>query len=420
LPSAKIPSPNLPDAPATAAAPLRFAAFSSTNFRLFWVGNAISWTGSLAQQTAQGWLVRQLTPDPRAVTLVAACATLPIIFLSLHAGAVADRVDRRRALLGIGLIGGLLAALIATLIWLQIIQVWHVVLFSLASGALAAFEIPIRQSFVADLVELEALPSAIALNSTAFNTARVIGPALGGILISGLGLAGCFYANAFSFVAIIAGLLLMKLPQHHAVRTPLSLLTIWKGILFVRRHETLRLIILLVAVVSFWAMSFSALLPVFAKDVFHTDARGFSIMMSGNGLGALIAAMSFAASREMRHSGKRLLLGAFAFCISTFCFASSPHFVPACIFLLISGFCLVTFAMTANTLVQTLSPNLLRGRIFSLYSLAMLGAIPLGTLALGALAKWQNARIATQIGTFIASVFVFWMFWKFRSLWKAR
>jgi MFS family permease len=420
LPSAKIPSPNLASAPATAAAPLRFAALGSTNFRLFWIGNAISWVGSLAQQTALGWLVRVLTPDPRVVTLVAACATLPIIFLSLHAGAIADRVDRRRALLGIGVAGGFLAAIIATLILLQVIQVWHVVVFALASGALAAFEIPIRQSFVAELVKTEALPSAIALNSTAFNTARVIGPALGGILISGLGLAGCFYANALSFVAIITGLLLMKLPAHHATQSRLNLLTIWKGILFVRRHETLRLIIMLVAVVSFWAMSFSALLPIFAKDVFHTDERGFSLMMSCNGLGALLAAMTFAAKSEMRHSGKRLLLGAFSFCIATFCFASSANFVVACAFLLVSGFCLVTFAMTANTLVQTLSPNLLRGRIFSLYSLSMLGAIPIGTLVLGALAKWQNARIATQIGTFIASVFVFWMFWKFRSLWKAR
>ena len=388
------------------------------NFRWFWIGNAISWIGSLAQQTAQGWLVRELTPDPRAVTLVAACATLPIIFFSLYAGAIADRVDRRRALLFFGVLSGFLAVVIATLIFLRVIQVWHVVVFSLMSGAIAAFEIPIRQSFVAELVEIEALPSAIALNSTAFNTARVIGPALGGILISGLGLAGCFYANAFSFVAIITGLLMMKLPEHHATQSRLNLLTIWKGILFVRRHETLRLIILLVGVVSFFATSFGALLPIFAKDVFHTDAHGFSILMSCNGLGALVAAMTFAAKSEMRHSGKRLLLGAFTFCIATFGFASAPHFALACGLLLISGFCLVTFAMTSNTLVQTLSPNLLRGRIFSLYSLSMLGAIPLGTLALGALAKWQDARIATQIGTFIAAVFVFWMFLKFRSLWK--
>ena len=276
LPFPKFPRANLPSAPATAATPLRFAAFGSTNFRWFWIGNAISWIGSLAQQTAQGWLVRELTPDPRAVTLVAACATLPIIFLSLYAGAIADRVDRRRALLFFGAAAGLLAALIATLIFLQIIQVWHVVVFSLMGGALAAFEIPIRQSFVAELVETEALPSAIALNSTAFNTARVLGPALGGILISGLGLAGCFFANALSFVAIIIGLLMMKLPAHQAAQSRLNLLTIWKGILFVRRHETLRLIILLVAVVSFWATSFLALLPIFAKDVFpHRRARLF-------------------------------------------------------------------------------------------------------------------------------------------------
>lgn len=364
--------------------------------------------------------MRDLTPDPRLITTVAACSTLPVIFLSLYAGAVADRVDRRRALLLFSVLAALMALGLAALIWLGIVQVWHVIVFALGSGAISAFDIPIRQSFLREMVGKEGLPSAIALNSTAFNTARVAGPAVGGALIHGVGLAGCFFINAFSFVAIIVGLVLMKLPPHLPAQSRLSLLTIWKGIIFVRRHETLRLIIMLVAFVSFAAMSFATLLPIFAKDVFHSDARGFSLLMTANGAGALLAATSQALMREMRHKGKRVLLGAFLFCLATLGFASSPNLIIACACLFFAGYFLLTFLMTANTMVQTLSPDSLRGRIFSLYSLANIGAMPLGAITLGAVANQWNARVAVQAGTIAASFFVLFVFRRFRSLWKER
>lgn len=400
--------------------PPRLAAFRHRNFRLFWLGNLVSLIGTLAQQTAQGWLVRELTPDPRLITIVAACNTLPVIFLSLPAGALADRVDRRRALLIFNVVAAIVALALAGLVAADVIAVWHVVLFALVSGVGTAFDVPIRQSFNREMVEMEDLPSAIALNSTAFNTARVAGPAVAGVLISGVGLAECFFINAFSFIAIIIGLALMNLPPRKAAASRVDFAAISEGVLYVRRHETLRLIMMLVAVVSFGAMSFGSLMPIFAKDVFQTDARGFSFLMTCNGLGALAAAAGLSVMGEMRHKGKRLLLGAWLFCLTTFGFAIAPNLVVACGFLILSGYFLLTFLMTANTLVQTLAPDAMRGRIFSVYSLSLIGASPLGAIAMGALAKGQGARAAVAMGTLGSAVFVVFVFWKFRSLWKER
>jgi MFS family permease len=309
---------------------------------------------------------------------------------------------------------------LATLVATGIVAVWHVVIFALISGVGTAFDVPIRQSFNREMVEMEDLPSAIALNSTAFNTARVAGPAVAGVLIGGVGLAECFFINAFSFVAIIVGLLLMRLTPREVSQSRVNFAAISEGVLYVKRHETLRLIMMLVAVVSFGAMSFGSLMPVFARDIFHTDARGFSLLMTCNGLGALAAAASLSVMGEMRHKGKRLLLGAALFCLTTFSFALAPNLILACSFLILSGFFLLTFLMTANTLVQTLSPDAMRGRIFSLYSLSLIGASPLGAIAMGAVAKGQGARAAVGIGTLGAAMFVGVVFWKFRGPWKQR
>ena len=364
--------------------------------------------------------MRELTPDPRLIAIVAACNSLPVIFLSLYAGAIADRVDRRRALLIFNVLAAFIALILAVLVWLQIVQVWHVILFAIISGIGISFDVPIRQSFNREMVGVEDLPSAIALNSTAFNTARVAGPAVGGVLIQGVGLAGCFFINTLSFVALIIGLVLMRLAPHEPVHTRIRISTIWKGILYVRRHSTLNLIVLLVAVVSFASLSYGALMAVFAKDVLRSDAAGFSTLVTCGGVGSLMAATSQALMREMRHRGKRLLLGAFLLCLCVMGFAVSPNVVAAGGFLLLAGYFQLIFLMTANTMVQMLSPDSLRGRIFSLYSLALIGANPLGAILLGFMANQVGTRLAIFGGACFAAMFVLFVFWKFRSLWKEK
>jgi predicted MFS family arabinose efflux permease len=342
--------------------------------------------------------------------------------LTLYAGVVADRVDKRRALMILNIMAATLALVWAGLVRFDWLQLWPVALLSLLGGIVNTFDVPVRQSFNAEMVPADDLPNAIALNSTAFNSARVAGPALGGYLIHALGLAGCFLANAFSFGALIWGLARMKLPPHQSTQGSAGWAGLKEGYAWVRAHEVLWLVTLLVAVVSTCAMSFGTLLSVFAKDVFQTDARGFSLLMSCNGVGALGSALALAFAGKMRHRGKRLLLGAFLFCLSVFAFSLAPNLWIGCFWLIAAGWFLLTFLMTANTLVQTLAPGDLRGRVFSLYSLALIGTAPIGSLFVGALARlpFLGPRGAVCVGALIAVAFVVFVYWRFRRLWKLR
>lgn len=401
----------------------RFSALRHRNFRLFWYGNVISLLGSLAQQTAQGWLVRdQLTDNTFVIAVIAACGTAPFLIFTLHAGVLADRVDKRRTLIWLNGMAAGFALLWAALVYWKLISIWNVALLTLIGGIVNAFDVPVRQAFNSEMVPPDDLPNAIALNSTAFNGARVIGPALGGFLIHALGMAGCFLANAVSFLALIFGLARMDLPPHQPKQARHGLEGLKEGYYFVRGHETLWLVTLLVGVCSTCAMSFGTLLSVFAKDVFLTDARGFSILLSCNGAGALGAAFSLAFAGRMRHRGKRLLLGAFGFCLSVMAFSTATHFYAACACLIVAGWCLLTFLTTGNTLVQTLAPDEMRGRVFALYSLALIGTAPVGALFLGTLARLPllGPRGAVFTGAWIAAMFAFSVYWRFKDLWKLR
>ena len=418
----------LPEAPTegelasleTPAGALRLPAFRHRNFRLFWAGNLVSLVGTLAQQTAQGWLMRTLTSDPRQIALVAACGTIPIALLTLFAGVVADRVDKRVTLIITNAVAALLALALAALVAFGVIQMWQVALITLGVGVVNAFDIPVRQSFNVEMVGHEDLPNAIALNSAAFNGARVAGPAVGGLLLRLVGMAGCFVVNAISFIALIVGLSMMRLPKVVNTRKAAGFDDIVEGFRFVKGHPVLRLLMLLVAVVSIMGFSFGTLMSVFAKDVFHTDERGFATLMSFNGLGALGAAVVMAANSDVTHKGKRLLLGSFLFCWSVVAFALSPNLTLACFFLVLAGWFLMAFLMTANTMVQTLAPNELRGRVFALYSMALIGTNPIGAALIGQLAHVFTTRIAVALCASLAALFTLGLTLQSPVLWKER
>lgn len=397
-------------------------ALRHRDFRLFWMGNLVSLVGTMAQQSAQGWLVRDLTPDPFLITLVAGCATAPILVLTLYAGLLADRVDKRRALMVTNGLAALIALALSILVWTGLVRVRYIALLSLGAGIVNAFDIPVRQSFNVEMVGREDLPNAIALNSSAFNGARVAGPAVGGFLLHAVGAAGCFFVNALSFGALMLGLSSMRdiAPHSNQGRKPARLHDIAEGFQFVRRHEVLWIVTLLVGGISLFGMSFGGLLPVFARDIFHTDVRGYSVLMTCNGLGALGAAVSLALAGAMRHKGKRLLLGAFGFCLSVFGFALAPGLAVACVCLIFAGWFLLTFLMTANTMVQTGAPDALRGRVFSLYSLALIGTSPIGLLLIGALAKAWGPRHAVQFGASVGALITLGVFGGCRRLWKEK
>ncbi len=404
----------------SAAKPPRFAAFAHRNFRLFWSGNVISLVGTLAQEAARGWLVRTLTADPLTLTLVAACGTLPITLLTLYSGAVADRVHKARGLILTNSAAMILALALWALTALGLIQIWHVAAIAFLVGVANAFDVTMRQSMNLEMVGRQDLPNAIALNSTAFNGARVLGPAVGGALISGVGIAGCFLLNALSFLPLIFNLRRMKLPDVERAKGRAGFAEVREGFDWIVAHPILAPTTRLIAVCSFFAFSAGNLFPIFAKDVFGSDARGFSLLLTTSGIGALLAAAQLAASGTMRHKGKRLLGGALGFCACIVGFGLSPTLPVGCAFLGVSGFCLLTCLMTANTLVQTAAPDNLRGRVFSFYSMALIGMAPVGAIWIGALAKWFGPREAVVISAGVAASWTLWTYLRHRILWRER
>ncbi len=408
--------------------PPRFAALRHHNYRVFWGGNLLSNMGTFAQQTAQGWLVRTLSTEQAAATnlaLVTFCGSIPILLFSLYAGVVADRVDKRRALALTNGVSMLLTIALALLVSRGRVAVWQVALIALGIGLSNAFDIPIRQAFNREMVGPQDLPNAIALNSSAFNAARVVGPAIGGLLLRFVGIAACFWANAFSFAALLWGLSRQRLAPHAAPEGEFSsakfVCDVREGMAFVRANPVLRQTTLLVLVISFSTMSFGTLMPVFAHDVFRTGEEGYATLLFCNGLGALGSAVALALAGQMRHKGKRLLLGAFGFCGCVAAFALSKYLWMGCGCLIVAGWFLLTFLMTANTLVQTLAPDEMRGRVFSIYSLALIGTAPLGAVFIGALAHRFGPRQAVCACALSAAAWTFGLWTRQRrGLWKER
>jgi len=396
-------------------------AFRHRNFRLFWSANVVSLIGTLAQDAARGWLLaKHLHADAFMVSLVAACATTPILLFTLYAGAVADRIHKTRGLFITNAIALILALAMYALIATDSIQIWHVAAIAALVGMTNAFDIPIRQSMNIEMVGREDLPNAIALNSTAFNGARVLGPAVGGYLIQAFGTANCFLLNALSFVPLLVNLRRMDLPVQELDKRRPSFEDIKEGFCFVRTHPILWPVTLMVAFCSVFALSFSNLMPIFAREVFKTDERGFAFMLSSSGLGAVTAAGSLALAGKMRHKGKRLLGGAFAFCASVAGFACSPSLLVGCVFLYASGYCLLTFLTTANTIVQVAAPDELRGRVFSLYSLALIGSAPIGALYVGSSAKLLGTREGVFLGAVLGGIWTLGTFLHRRAIWKEK
>lgn len=394
-------------------------AFKHRAFRLFWTGNALSLVGTLAQDAGRGWLVRSLTPDPFLLTAVGACSTLPVLLLTLYTGAVADRVNRRRALFVTNGIQLLLALGLGALVFFNLIQIWQVVVISLLTGVAHAFDIPARQSMNFEMVGREDLPNAIALNSAAFNGARALGPAVGGQFIHFFGMAGCFLFNAASFVPFLLNLRRMKseLPPMEGEKRRATLDDVREGFDWVRSHAALWPLILGVAALSIFAMSYGNLMPIFARDVLATDARGFSALLTASGAGALTAATQLAVFGSRLPGALRFFGGSLGFCAAVAAFAWSPGLAMGCLLQFASGYALLTALMTANTWVQTLAPDELRGRVFSLYSLSMVGAMPIGALWIGGAARLLgDVRMAIFVSSLLAMAWLTATFFSCRAL----
>jgi MFS family permease len=375
-----------------------FAALRHRNFRLFITGQFISLCGTWMQVIAQGWLVLQLTDSPLAVGLVTALGSLPILLFTLYGGVLADRVNKRRFILALQTLMLAEALTLAVLTATHLITVHWVMGLAAFSGLLSAFEVPTRQSFLAEIVEREDLMNAIALNSSAFNLARVVGPAVAAGLIASVGLAACFFANAASYLAVIASLVRMDPGQSPALRTESIAVALKQGFSFVFRSRWPRALVTIVGTFSVFGFSFLPLMPVFARDVLRAGASGYAALVAGIGVGAAGAAF-FLAGFGSRIRRSRLVLGSsILFGIVLTAASLAPEFWSALLLFTITGCAMALSGIAANTMLQTLAPDELRGRVMGFYSFLVLGLAPFGSFQAGWVAEQFGVRAAFALG----------------------
>jgi MFS family permease len=375
------------------------------NFQLFFGGQLISLIGTWMQNVAQSWLVYRLTGSSLLLGTVSFAGQIPVFPMAPLAGMVADRWNRRTIVIITQTASMVLAFILAALTLSKRITVWEIVLLAALLGVVNAFDIPARQSFLVEMVGREDLMNAIALNSSIFNSARIIGPGIAGILVASIGEGWCFFANAVSYIAVIAGLFLMKIPPRQAERAIKSALShIAEGFRFVRRTAPIRSLLLILGLVSLVGMPYTVLMPVFAKSVLHGDATTLGVLGSAAGIGALVGALVLASRTRVHGLGKWVWMACASFGGFLILFSFSRQYALSALLLVPVGFSLMTQMGATNTLVQSMVPDRLRGRTMAVYSMMFMGMSPLGAILAGAAADRISAPTTVALGGGIAIV----------------
>lgn len=375
----------------------RFSALHYRDFRLFWFGQLISLSGTWMQSVAQGWLVYSLTKSPFYLGLVAAAGSLPILLFTLAGGIVADRFRKRNLLLMTQALSIIPALVLGILTDFNLIAVWHVALMATLLGSVNAFDIPARQAFLVEMVGKSNLTNAIALNSAAFNGARMIGPVIAGMTIAYIGLPSCFYLNALSFFAVIIALSRISIRGEIKESSNGFIRDFTEGIQFMKSKPDIYRIILLIAVFSLIGIPYITFLPVFAVEVFRTGPKGLGFLVSAAGTGALTAALFLAFKGDIKEKNRFISISALCFSFSLFAFSLSKIFYLSIVILIFIGWGIVSFLATANSFIQLSVPDNLRGRAMSVYALVFLGTAPIGNSLLGVLADSFGTARAVSI-----------------------
>lgn len=399
-------SPEKPDRPAPVSrqvAGFRFKtalrALNYRNFRLYMSGQVVSLVGTWMQTVAQSWLVYRLTGSAFLLGAVGFASQIPVFLLGPIGGAVADRFNRHKVVIITQCSFMVLAFTLALVTLSEAVQIWHIFVISSLIGTVTAFDMPARQSLIAQLVRKEDLMSAIALNSSVFNSARIIGPAVAGILVAIIGEGWCFFVNGASFLAVITVLTMMRVSAPARDAGPGSALTrTLEGFRFVRATGALRSLLLLLGMASIMGIPYTVLMPVFAHQVLGTDAQGMGILIGATGAGALIGSLSFAARTDIKGLGRLLGLALSGFGLSLILFSLSRSFWLSVALLAPAGFCQMTHLACTNTLLQSIAPDRLRGRIMSIYSMMLIGMAPIGSFLAGVVAQKAGAPVTVMLG----------------------
>ena len=388
-----------------------FRALSNPNYRLFWIGAFLSNVGTWMQAVAQGWLVLTLTNSPFWLGLDAFVATAPGLVFTLLGGVFADLIDRRRLLLFTQVAAGIAAFGLAILVATNVVNRWMVLGFSFVTGCCMALASPSFLAMTYDLVGREDLANAIAMNSTQFQLSRVVGPALAGLAFRFLGLSGCFFANAFSFVAVIAALTRVRPQRHpqaaaHSVRDRRAL---WRdlidGFSYVRNRPRVSSLLMLSSVNSLFGAPYFTMVPIYARDIFDLGETGLALMMGTAGAGAFAGALLVAYLGDFRRKGWLVLGGAILFGICITNFALTRILTFSLIFLFGLGFALVVSVATTNTLLQKLVTDQMRGRVMSMFILSFMGTMPIGNIVAGALSNRFGPEKTLAAGGLVVTLF---------------
>ncbi len=396
---------------------LGFGALSHRNFRLFFSGQIVSLTGTWMQAVAQGWLVLELTDSPFYVGLTAACGSLGVLLFTLYGGVVADRVDKRRAVIVTQSLQMIQAFALAALVWSGRVTVTDVILLAALLGLVAAFDIPLRQSFIVDLVGKDDLMNAIALNTSVFNGTRILGPVVAGLLIAPLGVGACFFINGVSYLGVLAGLVAMDHTPRPA-RPPRA--SVWTGlreiVAYIHRVRLVRTLIALTAVISIFGFQLVTLMPVFARDVLRVGATGYGLLMASLGLGALVGALAVAVFSRRIRKGPTMLAGGTAFGVLVALFAVSPVLPLSLVLGALTGCAMIVNNALTNTMIQTVVPDELRGRVMGLYAFVFVGMAPIGALQAGWVAERLGAPVALALGGVVSALAVALAAWRVREI----
>jgi len=372
-----------------------FRALRHKNYRLFFAGQSISLIGTWMQQIAVSWLVYRMTNSAFLLGLVGFSSQISTFLLAPLAGVIADRHHRHRLLLITQSMAMLQAIILYVLYATHHIAVWHIILLSLFLGAVNAFDIPVRQSFTVDMInDREDLSNAIALNSSMVNAARLIGPSIGGILIALFGEGTCFLINALSYIAVLFSLLMMQLPrwERSSRHKEPVLLQLKEGFLYAFNFMPIRIILMLLSAISLVAGGVQALMPVFARDIFHGGSRSLGLLMAASGLGALAGAIYLAGRKNVLGLGKVIGYTAALFGVGVIIFSRTSLLMIAMPILLFSGFGMMVQMASSNIILQTIVEEDKRGRVMSFYTMAFMGLSPFGSLFSGVLAARIGAN----------------------------
>lgn len=380
------------------SAPERFSALSHRDFRLFLIGQTISLSGTWMQSVAQGWLVYSLTKSPFYLGIVAAAGALPIMILTFAGGVIADRFPKKDLLLLTQALSILPALALGIMTSMGTATVWHIAAIAFFLGAINAIDIPVRQSFLIEMVGRGDIVNAIALNSAVFNGSRIIGPVIAGVSITYLGMPACFFINALSFIAVIIALAMMQARGKKLVISEGVIKDFMKGIRFIRSRAEILHVIALIGVFSLVGIPYINLIPIFAGEVYNTGPRGLGFLVGASGIGALTAALGIAIAGNIANKSRFMSSAALCFSAALIIFSLTGLFWMALIVIAVGSWGMVSYLAAANSYIQISVPDELRGRVMSIYSFVFLGIIPVGNTIMGITADLIGTRQAVFAG----------------------